>query len=46
LIIEKDGIALFSVITALLLYPASVSIYYFENAAQPEAFKSIFYSLW
>ena len=46
LIIAKDEIALFSVTTAMLLYLASVGIYYFENAAQPDAFKSIFDSLW
>ena len=30
----------------ILLYLSSVGIYYFENSAQPNAFKSIFHSLW
>lgn len=46
LVIAREEILLFSVITAMLLYLASVGIYYFEHAVQPEAFKSIFHSLW
>lgn len=30
----------------MLLYLSAVGIYYFENEAQPEVFKSIFHSLW
>jgi len=30
----------------MLLYLSAVGIYYFENEAQPDAFKSIFHSLW
>jgi len=37
---------LFSCVAAIMLYLSAVGIYYFENAAQPEAFKSIFHSLW
>jgi voltage-gated potassium channel len=29
-----------------VIYIAAVGIYYFENAAQPESFKSVFHSLW
>jgi voltage-gated potassium channel len=29
-----------------MLYLAAVGIYYFENPAQPEVFKSVFHSLW
>ena len=29
-----------------MLYLSSVGIYYFENEAQPEQFKSIFHSMW
>jgi len=37
---------LFGCIAMILLYLSAVGIYYFENAAQPEKFKSIFHSLW
>ncbi len=33
-------------VTLLLLFFSAVGIYYFENEAQPEAFASIFHSLW
>jgi len=46
LIIAKEEIVLFSLITLMLLYLSAVGIYYFENEAQPEAFKSVFHSLW
>lgn len=29
-----------------MLYISAVGIYYFENSAQPEQFKSVFHSLW
>lgn len=45
-IIAKEELVLFAIATCMLLYIASVGIYYFENEAQPEAFKSIFHSLW
>jgi voltage-gated potassium channel len=44
--IAKEEIVLFGVVTIMLLYLSAVGIYYFENEAQPEAFKSIFHSLW
>jgi len=46
LVIAREEFVLFSAITAMLLYLASVGIYYFENEAQPEVFKSVFHSLW
>jgi len=44
--IAKEEIILFFALTAILLYLAAVGIYYFENTAQPEAFSSVFDSLW
>ena len=45
-IIVKEELILFGTVTAMLLYLSAVGIYYFENEAQPEVFKSIFHSLW
>lgn len=44
--IAKEEIVLFGVVTIMLLYLSAVGIYYFENEAQPEQFKSIFHSFW
>lgn len=44
--IAKEELALFGFIAAMLLYLSAVGIYYFENAAQPDQFKSVFHSLW
>lgn len=44
--IAKEEIVLFGIVTMMLLYLSAVGIYYFENAAQPEQFKSIFHSFW
>ncbi len=44
--IAKEEILLFLFITFILIYLSAVGIYYFENAAQPEHFSSIFDSLW
>lgn len=44
--IAKEEIVLFLIATVILLYLSAVGIYYFENEAQPENFKSIFHSLW
>ncbi|MCK4742895.1 MAG: ion transporter [Sulfuriflexus sp.] len=44
--IAKEEIVLFSMATMVLLYLSAVGIYYFENDVQPEAFKSVFHSLW
>lgn len=44
--IAKEELVLFSIVAAMALYFAAVGIYYFENSAQPEAFSSIFQSMW
>lgn len=46
IVYAKEQILLFLFITLILIYLAAVGIYYFEHAAQPEAFASIFDSLW
>ncbi len=45
-LIAREELVLFLSAAAMLLFLAAVGIYYFENAAQPEAFSSIFHSLW
>lgn len=42
----KAEIFIVLVATLIVLYIAAVGIYYFENDAQPDAFKSVFHSLW
>lgn len=42
----REELVLFGVATLFMIYISAVGIYYFENATQPEAFKSIFHSLW
>lgn len=42
----KEELVLFLVVAGLLLYVSAVGIYYCENHAQPEQFKSIFHCLW
>lgn len=42
----KEELIMFSVVSLILIYLSAVGIYYFENAVQPEAFSSIFSSLW
>ncbi|MEQ8478157.1 ion transporter [Fulvivirga sp.] len=44
--IARQELVLFFSLTCILLYLSAVGIYYFENAAQPESFSSIFSSLW
>ncbi|MHC6526831.1 ion transporter [Vibrio proteolyticus] len=44
--IAKEELALFLAVSLIVLYLASVGIYYFENPVQPEVFSSIFHSLW
>lgn len=46
LIIAKEELILFSALAVMLLYFSAVGIYYFENHAQPEAFSSVFQSMW
>jgi len=45
-IMVKDEMFLFLFATVLLLFISSVGIYYFENYAQPDVFKSVFHCLW
>lgn len=44
--IVREEIMLFLMVTAIFLFLTSAGIYYFENEAQPEIFKSIFHSGW
>lgn len=44
--LAKEELVLFLAMSGIVLYLAAVGIYYFENSAQPEVFKSIFHSLW
>jgi voltage-gated potassium channel len=46
LVIAKEELILFSFVAIIMLYLSAVGIYYCENAAQPEQFKSVFHSLW
>jgi voltage-gated potassium channel len=46
LYMAKEEFILFGITALMLLYLSAVGIYYFENEAQPEQFKSIFHSLW
>ncbi len=42
----KEELVVFGFSSLILLYLSAVGIYYFENSAQPEQFKSVFHSLW
>ncbi len=44
--IAKEEVILFFLVTLLLFYLSAIGIYYFENAAQPEVFSSVFSGLW
>ncbi|MFT6926148.1 MAG: voltage-gated potassium channel [Psychromonas sp.] len=46
LVIAKEELILFGFVAVIMLYLSAVGIYYCENAAQPEQFKSVFHSLW
>ncbi|MCX4026930.1 potassium channel family protein [Spartinivicinus sp. SM1973] len=46
LVIARGELLVFGFTALILLYLSAVGIYYFENAAQPEQFKSVFHSLW
>ncbi|PCJ62167.1 MAG: voltage-gated potassium channel [Planctomycetota bacterium] len=45
-LITREELVLFGFVALMLIYLAAVGIYYCENAAQPEEFKSIFHCLW
>ncbi len=42
----KEELVLYCILTLLMLYFAAAGIYFFEKDAQPEAFSSMFSSLW
>jgi voltage-gated potassium channel len=42
----KEEFIVFFILTIIMFYLASIGIYYFEHEVQPEAFKSIFDSMW
>jgi len=42
----KEELILFLLASGVLIYLASAGIYYFERQAQPEAFESVFHSMW
>ena len=42
----REELVLFLCLSGIVLYLASVGIYYFEREAQPESFASVFHSLW
>lgn len=46
MILAKEELIIFCFISVIILYLSAVGIYYFEHAAQPEQFKSVFHSLW
>ncbi len=46
LVIAKEELILFGMVAGILLYLSAVGIYYFEQTAQPEVFKSVFHGLW
>lgn len=44
--VAREELVLFLSASFIILYMAAVGIYYFENAAQPEEFASVFHSMW
>jgi len=46
LLIAREELILYLMLTMILVYLSSVGIYYFENGVQPDKFSSIFSSLW
>ena len=46
LLLVKEEMILFTILAVMLLYFSAVGIYHFEHRAQPEAFSSIFQSMW
>ncbi len=45
-IAAREELILYLILTLVMLYFAAAGIYFFESEAQPEAFSSIFSSLW
>ena len=46
LLIAKEELIIFGFVAIIMLYLSAVGIYYFENEAQPDQFKSVVHSLW
>ena len=46
LLIAREELILYLIVTLMLLYFAAVGIYYCEHEAQPKEFASVFHSLW
>ncbi|MDH5326728.1 MAG: ion transporter [Gammaproteobacteria bacterium] len=46
LLLVKEELVLFGFVTLIVLYLSAVGIYYFESAAQPQHYQSVFHSLW
>jgi voltage-gated potassium channel len=46
LLIAREELVLFGFLALIVLYLSSVGIWYFEREAQPEAFASVFHSMW
>jgi len=44
--IVREELVLFLIVSLILIFISSAGIYYFENEAQPEVFKSVFHSTW
>lgn len=44
--IVKDELAIFFLLTCILIYFSAVGIYYFEHTMQPDVFASVPHSLW
>ncbi|GAB5451421.1 MAG: hypothetical protein Hals2KO_17490 [Halioglobus sp.] len=42
----REELIIFSLATLIFLYLAAVGIYYFEHAAQPDVYRSVFDALW
>ena len=45
-VIAREELILFLFVTVILLYLASVGIWFFESEAQPTKFSTVFHSLW
>ncbi|MDA1094571.1 MAG: ion transporter, partial [Acidobacteria bacterium] len=45
-VVAREELLVFLGIAVGLIYLSAVGIYYFENAAQPDVFASVFHSLW
>jgi voltage-gated potassium channel len=46
LLIAREELVLYFIVTLMLVYLSAVGIYYCESDAQPEKFQSVFHSLW